>query len=126
MKFFKTLAIITLALAAQLAFALDIEPYSAQALAQLQQAGKPVAVHFHATWCTTCRAQAKVFEQIKASGELPMTLLVADWDKEKALERKLGVRDRSTLIVYRGTAEKARLVGDTDPKKLHDALQAAL
>ena len=30
------------------AFALDIQPYSAQQLSAEQQAGKPVALHFHA------------------------------------------------------------------------------
>lgn len=110
---------------ANLAFALDIQPYSESALNQLQQAGKPAALHFHADWCPTCRAQEKVFQGLKRDASLDLTLLVVDYDKEKALKQKLGVRTQSTLIVYRGSAEKARLAGDADPVHLRNALLAA-
>ncbi|MDH5206158.1 MAG: thioredoxin family protein, partial [Hylemonella sp.] len=58
------------------AHALDIQPYSADALSAAQQAGQPVALHFHADWCPTCRAQTKVFHQFSADKVLDMTLLV--------------------------------------------------
>ncbi len=44
---------------APLVQALTVSPYSAEALAAAQQAGKPVAVHFHADWCPTCKQQEK-------------------------------------------------------------------
>ena len=52
-------------------FALDIKPYSAQALSAEQQAGKPVTLHFHADWCPTCRAQEKVFQQWTGDASVP-------------------------------------------------------
>ena len=106
-------------------FALDIKPYTAQALSAEQQAGKPVSLHFHANWCPTCRAQEKVFQQWKGDASVPGTLLVVDYDNEKELKKQLGVRTQSTLITYRGTAEKARLAGDTDTDKLRAALLSA-
>ena len=39
----KTIVALLLALNASLALALDVQPYSAKTLAELQQAGKPVA-----------------------------------------------------------------------------------
>ena len=105
-------------------FALDIKPYSAQALSAEQQAGKPVTLHFHADWCPTCRAQEKVFQQWKGDASVPGTLLVVNYDNEKELKKQLGVRTQSTLIAYRGTAEKARLAGDTDADKLRALLLA--
>ena len=106
-------------------FALDIKPYTAQALSAEQQAGKPVSLHFHANWCPTCRAQEKVFQQWKGDASVPGTLLVVDYDNEKELRKQLGIRMQSTLITYRGTLEKSRLAGDTDADKLRAALLSA-
>lgn len=109
------------------ASALTVKPFSAAELAQLQQAGKPVAVHFHATWCPTCVSQARAFDQMKSAGQLQgLTVLVADYDKETELRRTLKVRSQSTLVVYRGKDEVARSAGQTDPEALRKALAAAL
>jgi len=51
---------------------------------------------------------------------------VVDYDKERELKRRLNVRSQSTLIVYRGKAEKARLAGETSAEKLKAALRSAL
>ena len=59
MKFTHWLMSAALLASATAAQALDIKPYTATALAAAQQAGKPVALHFHADWCPTCKAQAK-------------------------------------------------------------------
>ena len=107
------------------AFALEIKPYTVQALNAEQQAGKPVSLHFHANWCPTCRAQEKVFQQWKGDASVPGTLLVVDSDHEKDLKKQLGVRTQSTLITYLGKAEKSRLAGDTDTEKLRAALLSA-
>ena len=113
-------------LVTSLAHALEVKPYTADALAAAQAAGKPVAVHFHADWCGTCKQQEKVIAQLKGEGGLELTLLVADYDKEKDLRKTLKVRSQSTMVVFRGKDEKARLGGDTDPAKFRTALKAAL
>ena len=106
--------------------ALTVQPFTAQALADAQAAGKPVAVHFHADWCPTCKQQEKAIAQLKTEAGLDITLLVADYDKEKDLRRALKVRSQSTLVVFKGKDEKARLGGDTAPEKIRAALQAGL
>lgn len=122
----RLLASTALALAASTAGALDIQPYTPQALSAAQQAGKPVALHFHADWCPTCRAQEKVFNRLKPDTSLDLRLLVVDYDKERALKQSLKVRTQSTLIVYRGDKETARLAGETDEASLRAALKSAL
>jgi thioredoxin-like negative regulator of GroEL len=109
-----------------LAHALEIKPFTPEALAAAQAAGQPVAVHFHAEWCTTCKQQEKVLAQLKTEAGLDLTLLVADYDKEKDLRRALKVRSQSTMVVFRGKEERARLGGDTDPAKFRAAFKAAL
>jgi thioredoxin 1 len=106
--------------------ALTLAPYSPAALAAAQKAGAPVVLHFHASWCPTCRAQDKAFEALKADPSLNVTLMQVDYDKEKALEKQMHVTAQSTLIVLHGATERSRSTGETDPARLRSALQSAL
>lgn len=112
--------------AAALAHALEVKPYSAQALAAAQQAQRPVAIQFRADWCSTCRMQDAVVQSLKAEPGLNFTLLVADFDNEKALKQRFNVRAQSTIVVLNGKQERARVVGDTSVNGIRGALKAAL
>lgn len=125
-RFFFCIAALLALGSAPLAQALEIKPYSAEALAAAQASGQPVAVHFHADWCGTCKQQEKAIAQLKGESGLDVTLLIADYDKEKDLRRAMKVRSQSTMVVFRGKDEKARLAGDTDAAKFRAALKAAL
>lgn len=120
------IAVVSLLLGSTLAQALDIQPYTPAALSSAQQAGKPVALHFHAAWCPTCRAQDKSFKALQADKDLAMTLLVVDYDTERDLRKHLGVRSQSVVIVYRGSKETARSGGETRPDALKALLKTAL
>ena len=123
----RTLLTASLLLAgAALAQALEVKPYTAAALAQAQTANQPVALHFHADWCPTCRAQEKVLQSLKSDPALDLTVLVANYDTEKDLKRRFNVRAQSTLVVLHGAKESARLVGETGAAPIRAALQSAL
>ncbi|NTV72050.1 MAG: thioredoxin family protein [Azonexaceae bacterium] len=124
MKTIKLLSSLALSAAASLAFALDIQPYTPEALAARQKAGEAVVLHFHADWCPTCRAQEKVFNGWKGDAAVPGTLLIVNYDKERELKRQLGVRTQSTLIAYKGSKETGRLAGETEPKALRAVLDS--
>ena len=110
-----------------LARALDIQPYSAAALQQAQAAGKPVAVHFHADWCSTCRAQEQVFKRLQGDPQLKsITLLVANYDDERDLKKAMNVRAQSVVVIFKGSKETARIGGETKTEKLKAALLTAL
>jgi thioredoxin 1 len=116
------LALSCMALAAQ---ALDFKPYTPEALDAAQKAGKPVAVHFHADWCPTCKLQQKSFAQLQSEGDIMLTVLVADYDKVRELKRSMNVRQQSTVVVFRGGEERGRLMGEAAPEKLRAALKQA-
>ncbi|MBB1162455.1 thioredoxin family protein [Aquariibacter albus] len=107
------------------ALALEIQPYSEARLGSLQAAQKPVAVHFHAPWCPTCVAQERSLKQLQAEPGLDVTVLVADYDTEKALRKRLNVRVQSTLVVFRGATETQRVGGVTEAAGLRAALATA-
>ncbi len=115
-----------LLLAASWAQALEIKPYTAKALAAAQNAGQPVALHFHADWCPTCRAQDKVLQQLKTEQGLDLTLLVVNYDTDKALLQRFNVRGQSTLVMLHGQQERGRVAGEITPDGLRKALRLAL
>lgn len=126
MPFKNGLALYAALLATTWAQALTVAPYSPAAFAKLQAAGYPVALHFHADWCPTCRAQDKALEVLKADPALLVTVLSVDYDKETALKKQLHIHGQSTFIVYRGKTEKGRQIGETTPEAIRTALQLAL
>lgn len=124
-KLFSLLASLALFATVNTAQALEIMPYSAQSFAALQNTEQAVTLHFHAEWCSTCKAQEKVFNGWKGNASVPGTLLVVDYDNERDLRKKMGVRSQSTVISFKGKQEKARLAGDTDARALRAILEAA-
>lgn len=113
--------------AASWAHALSIQPYSAEALAQLQEAGKPVVVHFHADWCSTCKSQERSLQTMQNDPALAaVTVLVANYDQEKELRRALKVRSQSMMVVFKGKQEVWRVTGQTQPHDLKAAFAKAL
>jgi thioredoxin 1 len=112
--------------AASMAQALEVKPYSAQTLAEAEKAGQPVALHFHANWCPTCRAQQKALDSMKGEKGLDLTVLTVNYDTEKDLKKRFNVRTQSTMVVLKGPQEVARLAGETSADGIRGALKAAL
>ena len=123
---FRSLVAGVLMTCAMASHALDIQPYDPARLQALQQQGKPVALDFHADWCSTCKAQDKVLNQLKAEPGLDITVLRVDYDKEKDLRKAYKIRYQSTIVVFRGDKETGRILGDTDPDKIRAGLKTAL
>lgn len=126
MKLVHLLVAAALVSSAALAHALDIKPYSADVLATAEKAGQPVALHFRADWCPTCRAQDKALQSLKTEKGLDITVLSVNYDTEKELKRRFKISTQSTLVVLKGEKESARLVGDTSSLNILMALKTAL
>jgi thiol:disulfide interchange protein len=107
-------------------FALEILPYDPARLQTLQQQGKPVALDFHADWCSTCKLQDKALNQLKSESGLDITVLRVDYDKEKELRKTHKIRYQSTIVVFKGEKETGRILGDTEIDKIRTGLKGAL
>jgi len=102
-------------------------PFEPQALAAAQATGKPVLIEVFADWCSTCAQQKAVLSQLLA---LPayrdFQVLTLDFDTQKEALKLLGVRDRSTLIVYKGNQEKGRSTWQTSRESIAALLDKAI
>ncbi|AIF46635.1 thioredoxin family protein [Dyella japonica] len=90
-------------------------------------AGKPVVVYLHADWCPTCRAQKPIVDRLSKDPKFGgVTIFVADFDKETALEKALGVSHQSTFVVFKQGHEVTRSTGQTAEPAIRAVLEQAL
>ncbi len=90
------------------------QPFDAKAFRSAQAAEKAILVDITASWCPTCKQQRPIVQQIE--GERPdLVVYEVDFDTAKDVLKQFRVQYQSTLIVFRGTKEVARSMGETDP-----------
>jgi len=93
--------------------------------------GDTVFLDFSATWCSTCAAQARVIDALKAENpayETAITFVNVDWDNHGSgeLSRSLNIPRRSTLVVLKGDKELGRIVAGTSKGAIKDLMDIAL
>ena len=89
--------------------------FDAKAFSEAQQAGKPILISVHASWCPTCKAQAPILSELRADPKFKnLVYFVIDFDSQKELVSRFGARSQSTLIAFKGDKEAGRSVGDTN------------
>ena len=92
----------------------DKKPFDASTFTALQASGKPILVDVRADWCPTCKAQAPILSSLLATPAFKdYTVLEVDFDTQPDALRQFKVTQQSTLIVFKGKAEKGRSTGDT-------------
>ena len=89
--------------------------------------GQPVIVDFSASWCPTCKQQKPIVAALLKEKKLqPVTLFVADFDREEALKKQLGVTMQSTFVVFTGGKEVALSTGQTQKQALAELFEKSL
>lgn len=102
-------------------------PFDQASYVQALAAGKPVVVYLHADWCPTCRAQQPIVDRLSKEPRLKdVTIYVADFDKETALEKSLKVTQQSTFVVFKQGHEVTRSTGQTTEPAIRAVLEQAL
>ncbi|MWB76466.1 thioredoxin [Pseudooceanicola sp. 216_PA32_1] len=94
-------------------------------------AGETVFLDFKASWCTTCKAQERVMDRLKAANpayEQNITFVAVDWDTygKSTFAARLKIPRRSTLVVLKGDDEIGRLVAETREDNIRALMDAAL
>ena len=105
--------------------------YAPGLVQQRLAAGETVFVDFSATWCSTCRAQGRVIEALRADEsayDAAMTFVKVDWDTHGngELAQSLNIPRRSTLVVLRGEQELGRVVAQTSEADIRALMDLGL
>ncbi len=92
----------------------EFKPFTKEAHAKAMADGKTTLVFFHAPWCPVCRAQEpKVLAHLNGAAKDVVAFKV-DYDSNMALRKEMHVEMQSTLILYSGMNEMARLSYKSD------------
>jgi thioredoxin 1 len=120
-------ALVASAAIAAPAFATESKPFTADAFAAAQKAGKPIFVGVHASWCPICAKQKPILSELMADPRFKdLVYFVVDFDSQKDAVKSFGARMQSTLIAFKGEHETGRSVGDTDAASIAALLNKAL
>lgn len=102
-------------------------PYEKTKFDTLVQSGAPVIAHVHATWCSTCRRQETLLnEMLKDPRYSKIQAVRVDYDKDTDFQKAHKVTSRATILVFKGGKEVSRVVFDTDPAHIKTAVESAL
>jgi thioredoxin-like negative regulator of GroEL len=105
----------------------DILEFTPAGFAAAQKAGKAILVEIHADWCPTCKAQAPIISQLRSDPRFKdLMVFRVDFDSQKDVVRQFGARSQSTLIVFKGSSEAGRSVGDTNRGSIAALLAKAI
>ena len=102
-------------------------PFSADAFKAAQAAGNPILVEIHADWCPTCKAQNPILDKLTSAAKFKdLKVFRVDFDAMKPVVKEFGAQVQSTLIVFKGSAEQGRSVGDTREASIEALLNKSL
>lgn len=104
--------------------------YTPEALQAAKASGTPFVLDFFATWCTTCAAQHRVLDKLRAQNPAyaKIPFIQVDWDQNEygPLVKAMKIPRRSTLVVLQGDKELGRIVAQTGTSQIEDLLKLAL
>lgn len=102
-------------------------PFTAEAFKAAEAAGSPILIEIHADWCPTCKAQKPILDQLTAEPKFKaLKIFRVDFDSMKPVVKQFKAQMQSTLIVFKGSAEQGRSVGDTKQASIAALLDKSL
>jgi thioredoxin 1 len=93
----------------------------------LVKSNAPVVVHTHEWWCSTCRAQARVLEELQKEAKfVKVAMLRASSGSNRDVLEPMKVTSRSSIIVFAGGKEIGRLNWITDAAQIRALIEEAV
>ena len=87
--------------------------FSEEIFEKAKASGKTIVVNSYEVWCGTCSKQTKILDQAEKEFK-DIVFLSYEQSKNNNIAQKLGIKFWTTIVVYKGNDEVARIVGQTD------------
>jgi thiol-disulfide isomerase/thioredoxin len=99
--------------------------FSTEIFEKARDSGKTVVINSYEVWCGTCSEQTKILNQAEKEFK-DIIFLSYEQSKNKEIAQKLNIKYWTTIVVYKGNKEVARIVGQTDKKTIYSAIQKGI
>ena len=99
--------------------------FSEEIFENAKASGKTVVVNSYEVWCGTCSKQTKILDQAEKEFT-DIVFLIYEQIKNEGMDQKLGIKFWTTIVVYKGNDEVARIIGQTDKETIYSAIQKGI
>ena len=99
--------------------------FSEEVFENAKASGKTIVVNSYEGWCGTCSKQTKILDQAEKDFK-DIVFLSYEQSKNKDIAQKLGIKFWTTIVVYKGNTEVARIIGQPDKKTIYSAIQKGI
>ena len=99
--------------------------FSIEVFEKAKASGKTVVVNSYEVWCGTCSKQTKILNQAEKEFK-NIIFLTYEQSKDKNIAQLLGIKFRTTIVVYKGENEIVRIVGQTDKEIIYSTIQKGI
>ena len=99
--------------------------FSIETLEKAKTTGKTIVINSYEIWCGTCSKQTKILDQAEKEFK-EIIFLSYEQSKNKDIAKKLGIKHWTTIVIYKGSNEIYRIIGQTDKETIYSAIKKGI
>ena len=99
--------------------------FSTDVFEKAKGSAKTIVINSYEVWCGTCSKQTKILNHAEKEFK-DIVFLSYEQSKNKDVAQLLGIKFWTTIVVYKGSNEVTRIVGQTDKKVIYSAIQKGI
>ncbi len=99
--------------------------FSLKGLEDAKANGKTIVINSYEPWCWSCRKQDKVLLDAKDEFK-DVVFLTYQQGKNKDIADFLNISVRTTIVVFKGKKEVARIIGQTSKQEIYSAIKKGI
>ena len=96
--------------------------FSIDIFEEAKASGKTIVINSYEAWCGTCGKQTKILDQAEKEFK-DIVFLSYEQSKNENIAKQLVIKFWTTIVIYKGDNEVARIVGQTNKKIIYAAIQ---